>query len=236
VVCLPTRRASRGAGVVSHLRLTQQCHPIVSTPVQLGARALFFLRSDLLARGRYPLLELPGAPTGRPTTTVYAPLDGVAGRVEWQYSDPDNGLFSGQVAASRDSYVLLRQSWHPRWTATVDGHRVHPVPIAPSFVAVPVRAGRHFVVLQYRPVRGEALLVVGAGGLLLLQLGWFMLRRRRAVAPVGEGAASRRGRARRARWRSLRVVRRPARGRQRSTHRTTIGARATLTPRDVSRG
>ena len=154
--------------------------PIVSSLEGLGDAVAPFLRSDLFARGRYPLLQLPRTRTGAPTTTAYAPLDGSPGSVQWQLADADRGRFSAQVDARRSAYVVLRQSWHPRWRATIDGRAVPTVPIAPSFVAVRVGPGRHLVAFDYRPWRTEWLVMEGALGLVVLQLSVARSARRRA--------------------------------------------------------
>ncbi len=155
--------------------------PIASNLEGLGNAVGPLLRSDLFGRGRYPLLRLPRTPTGRPTTTSYAALDGPAGTVTWQVGDTVAGRFRAQVDARRASYVVLRQSWHPRWRATVDGRAVTAVPIAPSFVAVPVRPGRHVVGFDYHPWRTEWLVLEGLLGLVALHLAVTSLESRTAA-------------------------------------------------------
>jgi hypothetical protein len=162
--------------------------PIVSDLEGLGKAMGPRLRSDLFARGRYPLLQLPRTPAGRPTTTTDAALDGTAGATISQVADPGSGRFRAQVDARREAYVVLRQSWHPRWHARVDGRPVAVVPIAPSFVAVPVGPGRHLVAFDYKPWRNEWLVLEGALGLVALHLFAAWLRSRRAsAAPVKGG-------------------------------------------------
>jgi hypothetical protein len=153
--------------------------PIVSNVEGLGNAMSPFLRSDLFSRSRYPLLQLPHTPSGRPTTTAYAALDGPPGTVLSQLGDAASGRFRAQVDARRASYVVLRQSWHPRWHATVDGHPVTAVPIAPSFVAVPVGPGRHVVGFDYYPWRTEWLVLEGLLGLVALHLTVTWLQSRR---------------------------------------------------------
>ncbi|MBV8951223.1 MAG: hypothetical protein JOZ99_10135, partial [Actinobacteria bacterium] len=157
--------------------------PIVSNLENLGNAMKPFFASDVFARGRYPLLRLPGTPSGKPTTTSYAALDGAPGTVQWQAADTTDGRFRAEVDVRRSSYVVLRQSWHPRWRATVDGHAVTPVPIAPSYVAVPVGPGRHLVAFDYHPWRMEWLLLEGLVGLVALQLGVVWLRSRGVSVP-----------------------------------------------------
>jgi len=73
------------------------------------------------------------------------------------------------VTATRPAVVLLKATFDPRWTTTVDGLRVAPVMIAPSLVGVQVPAGRHVVEFRYDPVEHYPLLL-GVGLLTLLTL------------------------------------------------------------------
>jgi hypothetical protein len=159
--------------------------PIVSDVEGLGNAVSPFLRSELFSRSRYPLLRLPRTRAGRPTTTAYAVLDGPPGSVLTQLGDAATGRFRAHVDARRASYVVLRQSWHPRWHATVDGHPVTAVPIAPSFVAVRVGPGRHVVDFDYRPWRTEWLVLEGLLGLVALHLALTWLQSRRASVRPG---------------------------------------------------
>lgn len=154
--------------------------PIRSKLEGLGDAVAPSLRSDLFVRGRYPLLQIPRTPTGRPTTTSYAVLDGPAGSVSSQIGDSAVGRFRAIVDVRRPAYVVLRQSWHPRWRATVDGRAVTAVPIAPSFVAVRVNPGRHFVGFDYHAWRAEWMLIEGVLGLVALHWAVTWLRARRA--------------------------------------------------------
>ena len=50
-----------------------------------------------------------------------------------------------------DSIVILRQSSHPNWRATLDQNGVQPLTVFPFFVAVPVTAGTHEIIFSYEP-------------------------------------------------------------------------------------
>ncbi len=165
--------------------------PIVSNLEGLGDAVTPFLRSDVFARGRYPLLRLPGTPSGRPTTTSYAALDGPPGSVLSQVGIAGAGQFGAQVDVRRPSYVVLRQSWHPRWRVTVDGRPATAVPIAPSYVAVRVGPGRHVVAFDYHPWRMEWLVVEGVLGLAALHLAVVWLQSRGVSVPRRERGGTR---------------------------------------------
>jgi hypothetical protein len=89
------------------------------------------------------------------------------------------------VDAPVPGYVVLAQRFDPGWQATVDGAPVTPLEAEVLLTAVPVPAGRHQVVLRYRPsalVVGRA---VSAGALLVWALAWAWWWRR---APLSRAA------------------------------------------------
>jgi hypothetical protein len=46
--------------------------------------------------------------------------------------------------------VILRQTYHPGWRATVDGGRVLPFAVFPFYVAISIPEGAHEVIFFYR--------------------------------------------------------------------------------------
>ena len=92
----------------------------------------------------------------------------------------EGGTVEASVRAPADGLVVVLDPWFPGWSATVDGA---PVPLARAnyaFMAVPVRAGRHAVRLEYRatqPGRGLAV-----AGVTLAALGAALWARRRREA------------------------------------------------------
>jgi hypothetical protein len=92
-------------------------------------------------------------------------------------SDPDRLVVSASLA--RPGYVVVADTYTSGWRATVDGVEtpIHPADVL--FRAVRVPAGRHEIVLSYRPAGlriGAGLFVVG----LLATLGIALWPRRRA--------------------------------------------------------
>jgi hypothetical protein len=146
-----------------------------------------FLESEGLAEHRHPLIAFDGKPTPGPSIDADAPYTGPPGVVRDSVADLDNGRFRGQVHADRAAWVMLKESYHPHWTATVDGRPVPVQMVAPSFVAVPVPAGDHVVAFQYRSTRSyPALFAIGALTLLVIASAPLLLRRvrrRRGSAP-----------------------------------------------------
>ncbi len=88
------------------------------------------------------------------------------------------------VDAPVPGLLVVMDPWYPGWRAEVDGQRAPLLRADYAFMAVPVPAGRHEVVLRYRPATlfpGLAcvLAVLGGAG------GWSLLRRRRKAPAVG---------------------------------------------------
>ncbi len=55
--------------------------------------------------------------------------------------------------------VVLKQSFHPNWRATIDGELVEPFTVFPFYLAVSVPAGTHDVVFSYEPSRLKVMLL-----------------------------------------------------------------------------
>jgi hypothetical protein len=124
----------------------------------LAQRAIFFLRSDLLAEGRFPTLAFAGQPAAPPTLPLGAEPIGRAGVVRSDEDTISDGVVTAIVAADRAAVVVLKSSFDPRWTVTVDGVTVRPQMVAPSFVGATVPAGTHSVEFRYQPFPNYALL------------------------------------------------------------------------------
>jgi hypothetical protein len=103
-----------------------------------------------------------------------APTVGGAGKPGVVLSSNDDragGVFAATVAMRRTAVALLKASYDPRWTATVDGRSVRPVMMAPSLVGVKVGSGRHFVRFRYAPYGAyPELLAIGILAALALAL------------------------------------------------------------------
>ena len=137
-----------------------------------------YIKSPALAQLRVPLVSFDGKATPPPSSSVTAPYTGPPGAVDWTTPALAEGRVVGQVTATRPAWVMLKESYYPRWTATVDGEPVKPQMLAPSFVGVPVPAGTHLVVFKYRPRSSyPALFALGAFVLLAIALGPMLWRR-----------------------------------------------------------
>jgi hypothetical protein len=130
-----------------------------------------FRNSNLALRGIYPSVAFAGARPLPPTFAGTNPPPGPAGTVVTQNNTLQDGIFNATVEARRRAVVLLKATYDPRWTVTVDGVRAKPEMMAPSLVGVEVSPGRHVVRFKYSSYSHyPVLLAIGALTLLGLAL------------------------------------------------------------------
>jgi hypothetical protein len=144
-----------------------------------------FRNSNLASRGVYPGVAFAGAAAPAPTFPGTSAPSGRPGGVVSQSNTLQDGVFSGTVQANRAAVVLLKATYDPRWTVTVDGLPAKPVMMAPSLVGADVPAGRHVVRFRYAPY-GHYPLLLAIGALTLLGLALYP-RRARARALLSRG-------------------------------------------------
>lgn len=98
-------------------------------------------------------------------------------------SDDTDMAFRATVtvpADCKECIVVLRQSFHPSWMATVDGKPVGTFTVFPFYVAVQLDSpGTHEVVFAYRPSPSKKLLL-GVALLSLIGFCWILLKDMRA--------------------------------------------------------
>lgn len=132
---------------------------------------LEFRNSPLALVGIYPGLAFAGASALPATFSGASPPSGSPGNVLAQTNTLQDGLFDAAVEANRPAVVLLKATYDPRWSTTVDGRAVKPTMMAPSLVGVEVPSGIHNVTFRYKPYAGYPLLLaIGALALLALIL------------------------------------------------------------------
>jgi uncharacterized membrane protein len=148
-----------------------------------------WLRSGFPAAGDYPALVFPGQ--RRPASLPTLPADVAPGYVATPQAagdapgavvseSPGQGRYRATVRVDRPSTVLLKVTYHPGWRAYVDGRRVKPQMLMPSFMGVPVGPGTHDIRFEYHaPGYRLPLLFLG---LLVLPLTWVAERRRADLA------------------------------------------------------
>jgi Gpi18-like mannosyltransferase len=129
-----------------------------------------FRESNLASRDTYLGVNFAGRGGHAPTFATATPPNRPPGSVVRQSEVLRNGVALATVKADRRAVVLLKVSYDPRWTATVDGRQAKPTMVAPSLLGVEVGKGKHLVWFRYRPYDGYRLLLV-LGAMTLLTLG-----------------------------------------------------------------
>ncbi len=153
--------------------------PLVEDRSHMGADSLSFLRSSLASSDLYPVVSFGGRSAASPTLTSRTRPPGLPGSVLSQRSDLQEGEFTTTVNANRTAVVLLKVSWDPGWTVTVDGKPAKTEMIAPAYVGVRVTKGTHVVKFLYQAFQYYPELF-GLAGMSLLVFGFVQRRTRRS--------------------------------------------------------
>jgi hypothetical protein len=61
-----------------------------------------------------------------------------------------NNIYTAQVNVERQSYVMLKVTYHPNWHVTVDGVEATTEMLMPSYIGVKVEPGTHQLLFEYR--------------------------------------------------------------------------------------
>jgi Gpi18-like mannosyltransferase len=152
-----------------YVQVVDRASPVTADRTNLAAAVRPFMRSRLASQNVYPGVTFAGGAAPAPTFTGTAPPSGRPGRVVAQAAAPEDGIFEATVETSRPAVALLKASFDPRWTVTVDGLPEKPTMIAPSLVGVDVPVGKHDVRFRYKPYSHYPLLLA-IGALTLLGL------------------------------------------------------------------
>ena len=157
-----------------YLQVVDRSPPIDADRTTVEQASKDFRNSNLASRGIYPGVAFAGGAPPPPTFSGNPP-SGSAGTVVSQGNKLQDGIFTGVVHADRPAVVVLKASYDPRWTATVDGLPANPAMMAPSLVGVDVPAGRHVVRFRYAPY-GHYPLLLAVGAVTLLGLALYPRR------------------------------------------------------------
>jgi hypothetical protein len=108
----------------------------------------------------------------------------------WRQDSPgDEADIVAEVEANKPSTFVIRESWHPRWHAYVDGNETAVHRVTPDFPAVDVPAGKHTIELRFeRPWWTLAVYLVWPGTALGAWL--FMRRRKKTNLPTATALPS----------------------------------------------
>jgi Gpi18-like mannosyltransferase len=163
-----------------YFQVVDRAPPVTANRTNLLASVRGFMGSDLASGGIYPGVAFAGGAKPLPTFAGSTPPAGPAGEVLAHTETPQDGVFTATVEASRPVVVLLKASYDPRWTVTVDGLPDKTTMMAPSLVGVEVPTGHHVVRFKYDAYdRYPLLLAIGA----ITLLGLAIYPRRAAVRP-----------------------------------------------------
>jgi hypothetical protein len=143
---------------VRYVTVGDSIAPIAADRTDLGVQMASYLDSGLPARALYPTLAFGGRVAAAPTLGPDREPADPAGVVENEVDGPADGFFAARVRMARAGVVVLRSSFDPRWTASVDGYAVAVQPLAPGIVGVRVPPGIHEVVMAYRSFPAYGLL------------------------------------------------------------------------------
>jgi hypothetical protein len=151
---------------------------IVANGSDLGIQTQSFLDSDLPGEGIYPTIAYAGQLAAAPTLLSGSLPSGPAGTVVDEQVDLIDGRAVATVIARRTAVVLLKSSFDPGWTVTVDGEPATTEMVAPALVGVTVAPGQHSVVFQFKGYSSYPILfVVGFLTLILFGIGTTLWRR-----------------------------------------------------------
>jgi hypothetical protein len=127
------------------------------------------------AGGTYAVLA-PGSRTDARLSTIVPP------RAPRQAAAPapvrvEGGRLSATIDAPAPGLAVILEPWFPGWRATVGGAPARVLRANFAFIAVPVPAGRHELVLEHRSARAAVGAAIAAAALAVLA-GVLALRRR----------------------------------------------------------
>jgi hypothetical protein len=168
-------------GLVSPVQVTGVLPPGYSNTGEGHKAALEWEKTDAPMHDEvlaYEGFGGPGpAPKGRTLRSWYQDSPG---------SDAD---IVAEVEADAPTTFVVRESWHPRWHAYLDGNEIPVRRVTPDFPAVDVPTGKHTIELRFeRPwwLLGSWLLWPG-----LTIAAWLVMRRRdrRSAAAAGPDLA-----------------------------------------------
>ena len=162
-----------------YFQVVDRSAAITADRMDVDQASLEWRSSDLALHNVYPGVAFAGGSAPAPTFAGAAPPRGKPGVVRSSTENSSGGIFSASVEMRRTAVVLLKASYDPSWTATVDGDAVKPVMMAPSLVGVTVGPGHHLVRFRYAPYGAyPGLLAIG----LLSAVALAILPRRAALS------------------------------------------------------
>ncbi|CAN5815614.1 hypothetical protein BH11MYX2_BH11MYX2_11080 [soil metagenome] len=159
-------------GLVSPIEITGV---LPGGPTKAGSAArlaaIAWLRSDLPLQNKHLVYAGYGEKSAAPSATVIR---------SWRQDSPGAAAdIVANVDVRAPSSFVIRESWHPRWHAYIDGNEVPVRRVTPDFPAVDAPAGAKQIELRFeRPWWAQAAWLAWPGAALLGLLLERLLRRR----------------------------------------------------------
>ncbi len=156
-------------GLVSPVHVTGALPPGYSHKQEGHKKALEWIKSEQPMKDE--VLAYAGSEHGN-----NAPPAGKMLRA-WRQDSPGSAPdIVAELDVERTTTFTVRESWHPRWHAYVDGEELPVRRVTPDFIAVDVPAGKHQLAVRFeRPWWVHASWLAWP---LTALLAWFLLRRR----------------------------------------------------------
>jgi hypothetical protein len=137
------------------------------------AAALAWLKGEQPRKDQFLAYDGSGGPGPAPHGTVV--------RAFRQPSPGDDADIYAEVDVTETTTFVVRESWHPRWRAYIDGAPAPIRRVTPSFSAVDVSPGRHAIALRFeRPWWAHAAWLAWP---LVPLAAWLVTRRRPRRTP-----------------------------------------------------
>jgi hypothetical protein len=161
------------AGLVSPVHVTGSLPPGYAHKEIGHKKALEWIKSE--APMKNEVLAYAGSERGNSAPPAGKALS--SRRQDSPGSAPD---IVAELDVEATTTFTVRESWHPRWRAFLDGREVPVRRVTPDFIAVDVPAGKHTLTLRFdRPWWVHASWLAWP---LTALVAWFVMRRRRTVA------------------------------------------------------
>jgi hypothetical protein len=161
-----TVRRLPAPGLVSPVQVTGTLPPDAAAA---HTDALAWLKGDQPLEDRVLAYAGSGGPGPAPRGTVV--------RAFRQPSPGDAADIYAEVDVTETTTFMVRESWHPRWHAYIDGVPAPARRVTPSFLAVDVSPGHHAIALRFeRPWWAQAAWLAWP---LLPLAAWLVTRRRK---------------------------------------------------------
>jgi len=117
----------------------------IGSDLQLFVRNQGWLKSTAPERGRFTAFVRDPA---RERGLIASPSAQASGSAVDQAITPDS--MRARVNAAAPALLVFKVTYHPNWRVTVDGRPSRTLMVSPSYLGVPITAGVHEVIAEYR--------------------------------------------------------------------------------------